>query len=289
MLNEIRTLGFEYTELGHATRVSLLEGIQQAVAAGEIKISSLHNFCPVPPGMSGPAPDCYLPSSRSDRERASAVRHTLRTIDCAASLGAKAVVLHLGRVEMRDYMPRLLRRYAGKGGFDLKFQRLREKAIERRARKCQPYLDRVFRTLEAIVPRAKAAGVTLGMETRLGIEGIPSDDEAGEILRRFGSDAVGYWHDVGHAQVKENLGVTNHEALLGRFRGRTIGMHLQDVAPPAFDHRPPGLGTLDFKRLSRFVTDDMILVWEIHHEWKAEQIVGSVKRAQELLHSPVNA
>jgi sugar phosphate isomerase/epimerase len=289
MLSEIRALGFEFAELGHATRLFLLDGIQRAVAADEIKISSLHNFCPLPLDVNGPAADCYLPSSRSERERALAVRHTLRTIDCAASLGATVVVLHLGLVPMRDYTLRLLRLFVARGTQDLKFQRLLQKAFEIRARKRQPYLDQVFRTLDAIIPRAKETGVTLGLETRFGIEEIPSDDEANEIIRRFGSDALGYWHDVGHAQVKENLGITSHEALLGRFQGRTAGMHLQDIAPPAFDHQPPGFGTFDFTRLSRFVADDMILAWEIHPDWKAEQIVDSVKRAQELLHSPVIA
>jgi sugar phosphate isomerase/epimerase len=289
MLNEIRALGFDCAELGHATRLSLLDGIKEAVAANEIRISSLHNFCPLPLGMNGPAPDRYRPSSRNERERELAVRHTLRTIDCAAGLGAKAVVLHLGLVPVRDYTLRLLRLSADAGTRDSKFQRLLEKALKIRARKRQPYLDQVFRTLDAIVPRAKAAGVKLGLETRFGIREIPSEDEVNEILLRFGSEALGYWHDVGHAQVKENLGITSHEALLGRFRGRTAGMHLQDIAPPAFDHQPPGFGTFDFTRLSRFVSDDMILTWEIHHEWKVEQIVDSVKRAQELLNSPVNA
>ena len=55
MLNEVRELGFEYAELGHGTRLSLLDGALAAVAAGEIKISSLHNFCPLPLGVMGSA------------------------------------------------------------------------------------------------------------------------------------------------------------------------------------------------------------------------------------------
>lgn len=289
MLAEIRSLGFEYAELGHGTHVCLLDGIQRAVAAHEIKISSLHNFCPLPPGVRGPSPDRYLPSSPSERERAQAATHTLRTIDCAASLDAKTVVLHLGRVQMRHYTPSLLRRYADHGRQDPKFQHLLETACDVRARKRQPYLDQVFRTLEAIVPYARKMGVRLGMESRLEIEEIPSDDETHEMLRRFGDDVLGYWHDVGHAQVKENLGITSHEALLGRFRGRTIGMHLQDFAPPVFDHQPPGLGTFDFSRLARFASDEMILAWEIHPSATKEQIVNPVKRTQERLLGTVSA
>jgi sugar phosphate isomerase/epimerase len=176
MINEVRALGFEYAELGHGTRLTLLEGVQEAVAAREIKISSLHNFCPLPLGVMGPAPDYYLPSSRDEDERQRAVRHTLRTIDCAATLGAKFVVLHLGLVAMRHYTMRLLGLHA-EGRFDSpKFQRLLEKALTVRDKKRQKHLDQVYRSLDAILPRAKELGVHLGMETRLGIEEIPSDE-----------------------------------------------------------------------------------------------------------------
>lgn len=289
MIHEVRALGFEYVELSHGTRLSLLEGVKNAVTDGEIKISSLHNFCPLPFGVMGPAPDYYLPSSRDEGERHSAVQHTLRTIDWAVALGAKVVVLHLGRVQMRGYTTRLLDLYVAGKAETPKFQRLREKGVAVRDKKRQKYLDQVYRTLETVLPHAHEAGVKLGMETRFGIEEIPDEQEAEEILTRFGTDAILYWHDVGHAAVKEVLGLMVMEAILGRFRGRTLGMHLQDFAPPAEDHQPPGFGTFDFARLAPFVTDDMVLVWEIHPEWKAEQIVDGVKRAQDLLGKAITA
>ena len=289
MVNEVRALGFEYVELGHGTRLSLLEGVQEAVAANEIKVSSLHNFCPLPLGFMGPAPNCYLPSSRDETERQLAVQHTLRTIDCAASLGAKAVVAHLGLVPMRDYTTRLLNLYAKEKADTPKFQRLRDKALTVRTKKRQKHLDQVYRTLEAILPRAQAAGVSLGMETRFGIEEIPDEEEAEQILTRFDANPIMYWHDVGHAMVKELLGLMRTEVILERFRGRTAGMHLQDFAPVAEDHQPPGSGTFDFARLAPFVTNDMILAWEIHPKWKADRIVEGVKGVHALLRKPVAA
>jgi sugar phosphate isomerase/epimerase len=289
MIHEVRALGFEYVELSHGIRLSLLEGVQEAVTEGEIKISSLHNFCPLPFGVMWPAPDYYLPSSRDEGERQAAVQHTLRTIDWAAALGAKVVVLHLGRVQMRSYTTRLLDLYAAGKADTPKFQRLREKGVAVRDKKRQKNLDQVYRTLEAVLSHAQEAGVKLGMETRFGIEEIPDEQEAEEILTRFGTDTILYWHDVGHAAVKEVLGLMVMEAILGRFRGRTLGMHLQDFAPPAEDHQPPGFGTFNFARLAPFVTDDMVLVWEIHPEWKAEQIVDGVKRAQDLLGKAITA
>lgn len=283
MLLEVRDLGFEYAELGHGTRLSLVDGILQAVSAGEIKISSLHNFCPLPVGVMGPAPDYYLPSAKDDRERQCAVRHTLRTIDCAASLGARAVVLHLGLVAMRNYTLRLLGLVEEDKRDAPKFERLRRKALAVREKKRQKFLEQVYRTLDEIVPRAKEMKIKLGIETRFGIEEIPDADEADAIISRYGADVVNYWHDVGHAQVKEALGLQTHEAWLERFRGRTAGFHLQDVAPPAHDHLPPGMGAFDFGRLVPFATGEQVFAWEIHHQWTAEQIRDGVARVHQQL------
>jgi sugar phosphate isomerase/epimerase len=289
MVNEVRALGFDYVELGHGTRLSLLTGVQEAVAAGEIKISSLHNFCPIPLGVMGPAPNYYLPSSRDEEERKYAVRQTLRTIDCAAALGAKAVVMHLGQVPMRNYTVRLLDLHVEGRADSPKYRRLSEKAIAVRNKKRQKPLDQVYRTLDEVLPRAKEMGVKIGMETRFGIEEIPNEEEAEQILTRFGTDTILYWHDVGHAAVKETLGLMSVDGILNRFRGRTAGIHLQDFSPPVEDHLPPGLGTYDFGRLTPFITDNMVLAWEIHPHWKAEDITDGVKRVHDLLRKSVTA
>ena len=286
MLNEIRALGFTHAELGHGIRLSLVDGIQQAVAAGEIKISSVHNFCPLPLGVMGPAPDYYLPSSRRETERALAVRHTLRSIDCAASVGARAVVLHLGLVVMRNYTHRLLALHADGHRDTPKFERLRAKALAVRDRKRQKFIDHVSRTLDVLVPRAQETGVKLGIETRLGLEEIPSEAETDEFITRFGTETVTYWHDVAHALIKEELGLLNTEQILARFRDRTSGMHLQDFAPPAIDHLPPGKGAFDFGRLAPFLRDEMVLAWEIHPRWSGAEIRDSVARVHKSLPHP---
>ena len=72
MLREIRQLGFEYAELSHGVRISLLPGILQAVDAGEIKISSLHNFCPLPMGVEHAAPNIFKFTADNPRERENA-------------------------------------------------------------------------------------------------------------------------------------------------------------------------------------------------------------------------
>src|SRR3954464_15306266 len=109
MLREIQELGFDQIELGHGIRLSLVPGIQKMFDAGEIRFSSLHNFCPLPVEITRASPDCYKFSSSDDRERERAVRHTFQTIDFAVRLDAPYVVLHLGRTSIGDYTDKLVR------------------------------------------------------------------------------------------------------------------------------------------------------------------------------------
>ena len=90
MLREIRDLGFEYAELSHGIRISLLPGILTAVDAGEIKISTLHNFCPLPIGINHAAPNIFKFTAADARERDNAWRHSLKTIETAARRNAVA-------------------------------------------------------------------------------------------------------------------------------------------------------------------------------------------------------
>ncbi len=187
-------------------------------------------------------------------------------------------MLHCGLVGMRNYTRRLVKlcERGRKDGWW--YSRLRQNALRIRARRQAVFFDQVSRSMEKLVPYARNARVTLGLETRFGIEEIPSEEETATLMERFGSGPIAYWHDVGHALVKEELGLLETESILERFRGRTAGMHLQDFNPPAEDHLPPGKGCFDFNRLGPYLEDEMILAWEIHPRWRAEQISGAVSR-----------
>src|SRR5690348_6672530 len=66
MLREIKTeFGFDLIELGHGTRLSLVPGIHKMFDAGEVRFSSLHNFCPLPVEVMMASPNCYQFSARS--------------------------------------------------------------------------------------------------------------------------------------------------------------------------------------------------------------------------------
>src|SRR6202011_1135861 len=98
MLREIKELGFDHVELGHGIRLSLMPGIQEMFDAGEVRFTSLHNFCPLPVEVMSASPDCYQISAAYSKERDRAIKQTFQTIDFAERLGAPFVVLHLGEV-----------------------------------------------------------------------------------------------------------------------------------------------------------------------------------------------
>ncbi len=249
MLREIRELGFEYAELSHGIRISLLPGILEAVDAGEIKISTLHNFCPLPMGVNQAAPNLFLFSSPDQRERETAYRHSIKTIETAARLKAKAVVLHMGCIEMKDYTDKLLEMIADGKKESSKFEKISEEVFEKREQKKEKFVEQSSQMLRRLEEAAATRGIKLGVENREALEEIPIDADFSLLFREFPGETVCYWHDTGHAQIKENLGFINHALQLDSLSSRLLGFHIHDVAFPGRDHRAPGTGMIDFAAL----------------------------------------
>jgi sugar phosphate isomerase/epimerase len=263
MLREIRDLGFACAELSHGIRLGLLPGVLEAVDAGEIKISSLHNFCPLPMGVNHASPNLYEFSDERPRERELAVKYTLKTLDFAERVKAPVVVLHLGSMEMKDYTEKLSAMLERDGGKTPKYEKLRaEAAAIREARKAKA-VERVYETLNRILPEAEKRDLKLGIENRQGLEEIPLEGDFEFFFREYDSPNMVYWHDTGHAQIKENLGFLHHAQHLESLTGRLAGFHVHDVVFPAADHAPPGSGTVDFAALKPFVKPDHIKVFEL--------------------------
>jgi sugar phosphate isomerase/epimerase len=262
MLREIRDMGFEYAELSHGTRISLLPGIIEAVEAGEIKISSLHNFCPLPMGVTRASPNLYEFSAESERERELAVRHTIKTLDFAVRVRASLVVTHLGSIDMRDYTEKLLDMAARGLRETPAFRKLSAELSARRAARKSGFFDRVLAALGKILPEVQSRGLRLGAENRQELEELPLEEDFAPMIRELGSSALVYWHDTGHAQIKENLGFLDHYQHLASLAPQLGGFHLHDVQFPGRDHCAPGAGTIDFARLKPLVRPEHVKVFE---------------------------
>jgi sugar phosphate isomerase/epimerase len=230
MLQEILDLGFERVELGHGIRLSLMEGIQRYYDAGKVRFSTLHNFCPLPVEITGPSPDCYQYSSHRESERERAIKLTFQTIDFARRLGAPLVVLHLGRVPIDRFTDRLTELAEAGEHLSRKYVKLKLKAVQQREKKAPLYVRRARECLLRVVDYASHKGIKLGVEGRQSFEEIPSEMEVSALLDEINApQVVGYWHDFGHIQIKENLGFVDHAEWLAHIAPRMLGAHLHDI------------------------------------------------------------
>jgi sugar phosphate isomerase/epimerase len=277
MLREIKDqLGFDLVELGHGIRLSLMPGVQKLFEDGEVRFSSLHNFCPLPVEVMSASPDCYTFSSSSGHERQRAVKQTLQTIDFAARLGASFVVLHLGKIPMKPVTDPLIALAKAGEMFSREYVRRKVNAVAKRERVAPAYLANVKECLKPIVEHAAAKNVRLGIEGRRAYEEIPSEREIPGLLDEINAPHVGYWHDFGHLQIKENLGFIDHAEWLRTIGSRTFGCHVQDCVWPAQDHQPPFAGGVDLEKLVPLLPPSCLFVWEMSPRKTTEEIRRSV-------------
>jgi sugar phosphate isomerase/epimerase len=157
-----------------------------------------------------------------------------------------------------------------------KYVRLKVKAVQTREAAAPSYLERVKESLRQISEYAAKKHVRIGLEGRRGYEEIPTERELPVLLDELNSPQLGYWHDMGHIQIKENLGFLNHEEWLRAIGPRTIGCHLQDCVWPAQDHQPPFTGSVDFEKLVPLLPPNCLFVWEMSPRKTPEEIRRSV-------------
>lgn len=282
MLEEIRALGFEYAELSHGIRISLLPGILDAVDNGVIKISTVHNFCPLPMGIDRAAPNIFQFSAENPRERENAYRHTVKSIETAARVKARLVVLHMGSIDMKDYTDKLIDLITDGKRETPKFEKVSAEASRKRQDRKEPFVREAYAMLHRLIPIAEQHGVLLGIENREALEEIPFEEDFSLFFREFNSPVVRYWHDTGHAQIKANLGFIDHAMHLESLVPQLTGLHIHDVEYPGRDHRAPGTGMIDFAALKPFVRPDHIKVFEFSPSLETEQAAAGVAHIKAL-------
>jgi len=282
MLEELLEFGFDRIELGHGIRLSLTQGILEMREKGRVEFSSLHNFCPLPVEILTPSPDCLLFSSHREMERERAIRQTLQTIDFAARLGAPNVVLHCGRVVMEPVTAQLIELAAAGRHLSPEYARLKTQAVIRREKIAPKFVARLKDCLTRIVEHAAKKGVRLGLESRQAYEEIPSEREFDELLEAYPAPTVGYWHDIGHTQIRANLGFVDHAEWLAKVRPRLTGCHLHDVLWPGRDHLAPFTGgSVDYQKLIPLLPKETLFVWEMSPRRTKEEIAESLRRWKE--------
>ncbi|MDP2654045.1 MAG: sugar phosphate isomerase/epimerase [Candidatus Omnitrophota bacterium] len=284
MLAEIKETGVDAIELGYRVVHQDLEKIIPLLGDLGLTVSSVHNFCPVP--HDGPSPrhpsNYYRLSAVDDDERKKAVQWTQQAIDTAVRTAARVVVIHAGSVELpEDPSCRLLEMWRqGQGGTE-EFAVLREAFLKSRREHRGPYMDSVIRSLRDVMAYASGRGILIGLETRYYPTEIPNCDEVGELLELFHGQGMGYWHDVGHAEVNGRLGLAPHARYLEKYRDRLIGFHLHGVKILK-DHQAPLEGDFDLLSVSPYLSADKFQVIESHATATPEQMKAAVRTLRPL-------
>jgi sugar phosphate isomerase/epimerase len=267
-----KEFGFSHVEINASVSP---QGLSELVETS-IPISSIHSPSPAVLSSRGvPVADLSL-SSLEANEREEAVSFAKKTIDLASQLGARAVVLHMGEVPIDLSLDHELRRlYQQNLTQTEKYNEVKRGLTHQRISKAPPYLEAARKSLEELSEYTRDKGIMLGVETRFYFHEMPNIDEMEELLRQVEGGLVGYWHDVGHAEVNQRLGFTSHEEWLSRFGDRMIGIHLHDVLGIR-DHRPPGKGDVNWNMVAEYVPQEALKVCEIAEWNEAEQIRGVV-------------
>ena len=114
------------------------------------------------------------------------------------------------------------------------------------------------------------------MENREALEEIPLESDFTLFFKEFNAPAICYWHDTGHAQIKENLGFIHHGMHLGSLSDRLAGFHVHDVQFPGRDHCPPGSGMIDFAALKPMVKPEHLKIFEFSPSLTTEQAAAGI-------------
>jgi sugar phosphate isomerase/epimerase len=272
-----KELGFTHIEPNSTISPRMLDELLETT----VPISSIHSPCPAILSSRGTPVSTLSLSSLDEGERVEAIRSTKKTIDLAVNVSARAIVLHMGEVPIDlSLQDRLYKLYDGGYAQSKEYSQAKGELVYRRACQAGRYLEAARKSLHELAEYSQQKGIILGLETRFHFNEIPSIDEMVEILDEVPESSVGYWHDVGHAEVQQQLGFSLHEEWLSRFKDRIVGTHLHDIRGIS-DHHAPGKGNMNWEMVARYLPPGIIKVCEIG-EWNDEgQIQRVVKFLQE--------
>ena len=263
MLDEIAELGFDTVELGYALTCGQAMDVKKRIDCGGFRVCSVHAFCPNPaPGEHlGPEPFSLCDEYDLHGPRRG-IEGVLSTARFAAEMGARKVVLHAGRAPVFRRAARLAA-MVEKGRRDTSsYARRLASFQEKRFAKAAESMDALVESLEVLLPQLAEIGVVLCLENLPTGDAVPNEAEMDVLLRHFEGAPLAYWHDIGHGQIRHELGLAHHAGLVRRMAPRIGGLHVHDVFPPLCDHMMPPGGLVDFKLFAPFAGTDVPIVLE---------------------------
>jgi sugar phosphate isomerase/epimerase len=265
-------LGFARFELGYTIDSAMLDGLSL-----DGMIASVHEPCPADVTAAELKRRNWLISALDEEERRQGMAATRRSVELAHRLGAQAVIVHAGQVDMDPTLEStLINLYRAGKSAQPEYAGAREQFVAARAAQAEANMRSVRRSLIELAEVADRLGVRLGLENRFHIYEIPLPDELDDLLDLGCGEVIGYWHDVGHAQVLQHLGFGTQEAWLRRFSSRMIGVHLHDVVGLK-DHLAAGLGQVDWDMVARYMPANALRTCEFQSFNSPQEVAAGLK------------
>ena len=268
-----RRLGFAKIELNHQINSEMLERVDLK----QVQFSSVHEPCPADISAEVLKQRDWLISSTDEKCRREGVKAIERSIDLAAKVGARTIVIHAGHISADRTIENQMRALfkAGRVHSD-EYQILKDRLIKYREERINPGLTAVRNSLIELLDYASPYNIVLGLENRYHYLEFPGPDDLEVLLDLACPERLGVIYDVGHAQTFDRLEFYPHIAWLERFASRIIGVHLHDVAGIT-DHLAPGLGEVDFDVVAAYLPENAFRTCEIQTFNTPEQIKAGLK------------
>ena len=279
-LKKVEQFGFDAVELSYKVTDVQLKQACEVLPDLNLKISSIHNFCPTPNDGASPrhVSNYYRLSSTDEEERHLAVKWTNIAIDTAKSVGASVVVIHAGTLDFEDERsPKLFELFTSGQKDTEEFLEERNRILTTRFEKREPHIKALTESLVDVTAYARDKGIKIGLETRYYPIEIPNFDEIGYFLDMFSSDVMGYWHDVGHAEINDRLGIASHHDFLKTYQSRLLGVHIHGMSGRR-DHLAPFEGDFNLEEYLPYFKGDVIKVVESKPFADEELIKASVSK-----------
>jgi sugar phosphate isomerase/epimerase len=268
-----RAMGFDRFELNHKVSPALLATIPR----GAVLITSVHHPCPALLLSSEVRRQGLFISSTDEDKRREAVDMLRTTLHTAAEVGAHAVIVHSGRLDIDPDLEETLRHLYKAGLAESPaFAEARDRLDAAHRARIPVNLEIARRSLRELLPDLERLGLCLGIEVRVHYYQLPSrPEEATYLLEDADPALIGYWHDTGHAETLDRLGFAPHDAWLETLSSRLVGVHFSDIQGLK-DHLAPGLGDLDFARLAPWLPPTIIRTCEVQHWIQPDEIIAGV-------------
>jgi len=279
-LAQVKELGFDAVELSYKVTDDQLKDAEAVLKELQLKVSSIHNFCPTPNDEPSDRhlSNYYRLSSLDEHERQQAVKWTNIAINTAQRVGAGVVVIHAGTCDFEDERsPKLFDLYVNGQRDSEAFSEERTRILTLREEKKGPYIEALKKSLIEVMAYSQSKNIIIGLETRYYPIEIPNFEEIGYFLDIYGKKGMGYWHDVGHAEMNDQLGIRSHEEFLKTYKEYLIGVHLHGIRGRR-DHLAPFEGDMELSKFLPYFGWNVLKVVESKPFASAELIEEAVAK-----------